>query len=157
MRITEWPESRRRLFALSVALLFVALGFFIAVGNISETPPDQHASLWRLFAVTAVSVGLLMGWYSWRKLTSAAFDTKLKVEGTKILLPAIALALVITRLLPDEGAAPIVGGGVAAGFFGGVLVVYGFDALTDRLSKGRSWGAGAEQQRGGQSNTSSPT
>lgn len=157
MSIAEWPENRRRLFALSVALVFVALGFFIAAGNISKTPDGERAGLWRLFAVTAIGVGLLMSWYSWRKLTSPAFDTKLKLEGAKILLPAIALALVITRLLPDEGAVPVVGGGVAAGFFGGVLVVYGFDALTGRLSKGRSWRAGPGRERDGQSNTSSPT
>lgn len=157
MSIAEWPENRRRLFALSVALLFVAVGFFIAAGNISETPAEERSSLWRLFAVTAIGVGLLMSWYSCRKLTSPAFDTKLKLDGAKILLPGVALALVITRLLPDEGAAPVVGGGVATGFFGGMLVVYGFDALTDRLSKGRSWRAGPGQQGDAQSNTSSPT
>ena len=157
MSIAEWPESRRRLFALSAALVFVALGAFIAAGNISEAPGPESAGLWRLFSLTAVGVGLLMGWYSWRKLTSPPFDTKLKLEGVKILLPAIALALAITRLLPDEGAAPVVGGGLTVGFFGGILVVYGFDALTDRLSQGRSWRGGRDQHPGGHSNTSSPT
>lgn len=158
MSVADWPESRRRLFGLSAALLFVAIAFFIAAANIGEAPDDQRAELWRLFTVTAIGVACLMGWYSWRKLTRPDFDTTVRFDRAKILLPGIALALGITRLLPDDGAGPVVGGGVGAGFFGGVLLVYGFDAITNRLSEGRSWRGGRDD--GGHpahSKTSSPS
>ncbi len=158
MSIRDWRETPRRLLGLGIASLFVGGGFFVGAGNIGEVPPDERAALWRLFTIVAIATAALMGGYSWRKLTNPQFDTKLKVEGWKIVFPIVVLTFGITRLLPEDGAVPVAGGGVTAGFFGGVLLVYGFDAATGRLSKGRSWRHGVSEARDdGHSNTSSPS
>ncbi len=158
MSIGDWSETSRRLFGLAGLSLFVAGGFFVGAGNIGEVPPEERFALWRLFTMVAIPAAALMGWYSWRKLTYPEFDTKLKVEGWKIVFPIVVLTFGITRFLPEDGAVPVAGGGLTAGFFGGVLLVYGFDAVTGRLSKGRSWRHDLSEARDdAHSNTSSPS
>ncbi len=143
MGIADWAETPRRIVGLAGLSLFIAVGGLLAAGSIGDVAPEQRAALWRLFILVATPMAAVMGWYSWRKLTRPSFDTSFKFgRGSALFLPLLGSTYLLSRLLSRSTSGAVVAAGMVCGFFGGMLLVHAFDAMTNRLSHGRSWRAG---------------
>ena len=156
--LSGMSEGGRRAIGVFGALAFVLVGYWIATVEIGAAPADDEADLWRRYAIFAGIFLVIMVAYSIRKLTRPSFDTSFPARKYFWLL--LGLVIIARRALFDDTAGAVAFAGIATGFFGGMLLVYGFDAVTNRLSKGRSWRypdgvPGAEESH--QSNTSSTT
>lgn len=153
-------ETVRRVVGLTIVAAFLATMVWVAASEIGKTPAADRGKHWLAFAIAATLAAAVMGWYSWRKLTRPSFDTRFSFgTGSPVLIPLLGGAYLLSRVASRDTGALIVAGGLACGFFAGILAVYGFDALTNRLSKGRSWRAFDAGETGGShsSNTSSPS
>ena len=152
-------ETQRRIIGLLVFLGFVATAVWLTVAELGDAPEADSDAVWMRFAIAAAVSGVVMAAYGWKKLTDPKFDTALKFDPRPYLFLAVGVTLLFRRTFLTTLNAKVTFAGIAAGFFGGLLVIHLYDALTNNLSKGRSWRYpdGVPEPDGHSSNTSSPT
>lgn len=120
-----------------------SLGILFATLEDKGAGAGNSDGFWRVYALTTVVVGLLAMAYSVKKLLNPKFDTSVNLgRKSPLFIPLIGVTVLVLALIPDDGSGAALTTGFVTGFFGGVSLVYGFDALTNRLSKGRSWRIG---------------
>lgn len=151
---------QRRIIALLASLGFVAVGIWLMTAELADAPDADAGEAWTRFGIAAAALGILMAAYGWKKLKDPAFDTTLKIDPRRHLFIAVGLILLFRRTFLTTLNAKVIFFGAGTGFFGGMFLVYLYDALTNNLSHGRSWRypegvPGSEPDHS--SNTSSPT
>ena len=153
-------ETQRRSIALLGCLGFIAVAIWLVVAELDDAPEADPEAAWTRFAIAAAASALVMGAYAWKKLTDPKFDTSLRFDTRRYMFVVLGVILLFRRAFLTTVGAKVTFFGIGAGFFGGFFLVYLYDALTNNLSRGRSWrypeGVPSEGE-GHSSNTSSPT
>lgn len=114
------------------------LATWVASQVAADLPPDERRGVWMRFTIAALLVAPPMGIFVWRRLADPnVADTNVDMRRYFALL--VGVGLLLRRQIGDNPELMALATGASLGYVGSTALVYVYDLVTNRLSRGRSW------------------
>lgn len=131
-------EVQRRIVALGAGALLLLMAVWVASQAAADLPAAERGDSWTRFTLAALVVAPLMGTFVWRRLSDQDVADR-NIGLRRYFFLFLGLGMLFRRQLGNNPEAIALFAGASVGYVGSTMFVYGYDLVTNRLSRGRSW------------------